>query len=306
MLKNYDQLDLINEFSIVPLEIEDVFSFKVVLCDNEIDRDFERFSIESLYSLANLFKGKTGIFDHNQKSEGQMARIYDTEIQQQDRLNQIGEPYHALIGYAYMVRCDKNLDLIREIEAGIKKEVSVGCSVEKTVCSICGNDIKNGNCNHIKGNLYDGNLCHFVLENPLDAYEWSFVAVPAQISAGVTKKFALDRRCNEMDVLKKLGNGDVNFSSTESESLKNYIVSLEEKAKFQDQYKEEILEEVVKLGFLAFPDFSSDMLLNIGKKLDIDDLKLLKKTFLKSSPLATQGVNLYDDKTIPANNEFCI
>ena len=34
---------------------------------------------------------------------------------------------------------------------------------------------------------YDGKTCHFVLSDPQDAYEWSFVAVPAQRDAGVIK-----------------------------------------------------------------------------------------------------------------------
>ena len=34
------------------------------LCDNEIDRDWERFSPETLKGLAPLFVGKSGIFDH--------------------------------------------------------------------------------------------------------------------------------------------------------------------------------------------------------------------------------------------------
>ena len=38
-----------------------------------------------------------------------------------------------------------------------------------------------------QGETYDGKLCCGVLSNPVDAYEFSFVAVPAQPGAGVTK-----------------------------------------------------------------------------------------------------------------------
>ena len=40
---------------------------------------------------------------------------------------------------------------------------------------------------HEKGQEYDGKLCYADLNNPKDAYEFSFVAVPAQRGAGVTK-----------------------------------------------------------------------------------------------------------------------
>ena len=36
---------------------------------------------------------------------------------------------------------------------------------------------------------YGGKLCYFTLKAPTDAYEWSFVAVPAQRKAGVMKSF---------------------------------------------------------------------------------------------------------------------
>lgn len=97
-----------------------------------------------------------------------------------------GDEYRWLKGWAYLLRTEKNADLIAEIEGGIKKEVSVGCSVKHSVCSICGAE---GGCRHVRGQAYDGKLCFTELRNPTDAYEWSFVAVPAQRGAGVLKRF---------------------------------------------------------------------------------------------------------------------
>ena len=51
---------------------EEVYTFSVVLCDNEVDRDGECFTKETLEELAKLFVGKTGILDQ-QKSDG--ARV---------------------------------------------------------------------------------------------------------------------------------------------------------------------------------------------------------------------------------------
>ena len=60
-------IEKINSYSLKPLSEEEVFVFSVILCDNEIDRDFERFSVESLKALKELFKGVTGIFDHSMR-----------------------------------------------------------------------------------------------------------------------------------------------------------------------------------------------------------------------------------------------
>ena len=45
---NQDELKLINNYTRSPFGEDDVYVFSVVLCDNEIDRDFERFSDDTL------------------------------------------------------------------------------------------------------------------------------------------------------------------------------------------------------------------------------------------------------------------
>lgn len=183
-------MEKINGYAVGELKSEQVYCFSVLLCDNDVDRDYERFSDEALDRLAVMFRGRTGIFDHDHRSRGQTARIYDTEVRSYpDRKTMDGRDYRALMGFAYMVRTEDNKSLIAEIEGGIKKEVSVGCSVAKRICSVCGTDGAKGGCNHIKGRSYGGKLCYVELDEPLDAYEWSFVAVPAQRAAGVTKVY---------------------------------------------------------------------------------------------------------------------
>ena len=50
------------------------------LCDNQTDRDLEYFARADLEQLAELFVGKTGIFDHSWSAKDQRARIYRTEL----------------------------------------------------------------------------------------------------------------------------------------------------------------------------------------------------------------------------------
>ena len=171
-------IELINKYSLKELAPEDVFVFSVILCDNEIDRDFEQFTPESLKALAGLFLGKVGISDHNWRAEKQIARIYRTKTEKTGEKNSLGEDKIILRGDAYMLR-EHNEKIISAIEGGIMKEVSVGCSVEKEACSICDEKIgfwtgtcKNG---HHKGEKYENKLCYGKLENATEAYEFSFV-----------------------------------------------------------------------------------------------------------------------------------
>ena len=190
-----EALEKLNRFTRREHTADEVYLFDVTLCDNDIDRDLERFSDEALSEMAELFVGKTGIFDHDLRSGSQTARIFDTKVEtDSSRLTKDGRPYAALKASAYMIRTDSNADLIREIEGGIKKEVSVSCSAGRRVCSVCGTDRSEQGCVHVPGRMYDGKLCHTVLENVQDAYEWSFVAVPAQVNAGVTKQYQGEER----------------------------------------------------------------------------------------------------------------
>lgn len=185
-----ETLDKINALTRREFKAEELYTFPVVLCHNDIDRDGERFSDNALDDMARLFVGKTGIFDHNPTADNQSARIYDTEvIDDAERKTAWGGAYRYLKGFAYMVRTDANADLITEIDAGIKKEVSVSCSALHRTCSVCGQELSKGECAHKRGEIYDGKPCHTVLDGITDAYEWSFVAVPAQVGAGVTKSY---------------------------------------------------------------------------------------------------------------------
>lgn len=175
------QLAKINEQAKTPLCADDVYVFSVRLCDDQPDRDFERFSAAALPKLAELFRGKTGIIDHDWSSEKQTARIFDTGVECAE-----GESF--IRAWAYILRSEKNAEVIREIEAGIKKEVSVGCAMAKRICSVCGAEY--GECGHEKGQQYGNQTCIAVLCEPVDAYEFSFVAVPAQKNAGVMKAFS--------------------------------------------------------------------------------------------------------------------
>lgn len=181
-----EDMALINAMARRELGPEEVYTFAVRLCDNEVDRDLERFGDETLTELAALYLGSPGIFDHTWSARGQTARLYRTEVMEEPgQLTADGRPYRWLKGWAYMLRTGNNGDLIAEIDGGIKREVSVGCAVRQVVCSICGQEL--GFCRHEKGQRYNGEVCHGILTGAKDAYEWSFVAVPAQREAGVVK-----------------------------------------------------------------------------------------------------------------------
>jgi len=287
-LASSEELGLINNLTRRNFTSEEIYVFSVVLCDNDIDRENERFTDSALEKLEKLFVGKTGILDHNPTSENQTARIFMCRVENiPGKKNSLGHQYKRLLAKAYMPRSTKNEDIILEIDSGIKKEVSVGCSVGSTSCSICGNNIKSNFCSHVKGKKYkkDGSyeICHAVLDDPLDAYEWSFVAVPAQREAGVIKSYGISLKGGEEaveDVIKTLSKGkSVSFSESQATELFNIITKLKDKAEIGKVYQEELKSEVIKLSAMVQPEMNLNLMKSISEKLSIDELKLLKDSF---------------------------
>ena len=261
------ELALINQLSRKELTADEVYTFGVRLCDNEVDRDFERFDLAALETLAKLLMGKSGIFDHQWTAKGQAARIYRTELVREEAVRTMaGEPYCYLKGYAYMMRTEANRDLIAEIEGGIKKEVSVGCAVQKTVCSICGHDLNDReSCAHVKGRWYNGQLCYGTLTEPTDAYEWSFVAVPAQPRAGVVKAVKQSRSLKEF--------------LQEHPVYLDELERLEKEAAMGRTYLERLRRQVTKLAGMAELNVRMDTLKGIVEKLEEAELVELKKAY---------------------------
>ena len=179
-------IDLINRYTLRDLKPEEVFAFSVNLCDDQPDRDFERFDVRSLRKLATLFPGKPLIQDHERSAKNQQGRIYRAQVVQDGNINR-------LRASVYMVRTPGTEETIKQIEGGVLKEVSVGFSLKKRTCSICGKPMIrswfSARCEneHETGKEYNGQTCLGIMEDPSDAFEVSFVAVPSQPEAGVTK-----------------------------------------------------------------------------------------------------------------------
>lgn len=277
-------LEKINSFSRRELSAEEVYVFNVELCNNDIDRDFEKFSLNALKEMAPMFIGKTGIADHSMKSSDQKARIFDCAVERKNGKTADGEPLYCLKAKAYMLRNENNKALIEEIEAGIKKEVSVSCSVEKSICSVCGKDRKKEPCRHINGRRYDGKLCFTVLDGAKDAYEFSFVAVPAQKDAGVTKAFKI-KEDDMQGIIKtiKENRGALELSEKQAKELLNYISALEEEAQLGEEYKKELSSEVIRLFAKKFPEMDKKLFSSVVSVMTVKELLGFREGFEKAA-----------------------
>ena len=139
--------------------------------------------------------------------------------------------------------------------------------MRRSICSICGADY--GSCEHRKGESYGGQTCVAVLCEPEDAYEFSFVAVPAQKQAGV---------------LKRLGGGG-EIPAAELERLKK-------EAALGREYRKELEERFVRAAMLLELGLKEPVLREMAAALEAAQLKqagcALEKKTAKLYPPQTQ------------------
>ena len=126
----------------------------------------------------------------------------------------------------------------------------MGCAVERRVCSVCG-QVWDGSCGHEAGKTYDGTLCCVELEHATDAYEFSFVAVPAQREAGVLKRFT------QMD------GGAL----------------LQKQAALGRKYLQELRKEVRRLAMLADDGVDGTVFASVAERLEEPELLEPKRCY---------------------------
>ena len=280
-----EQLAKINALAKTQLKGEDVYVFSLRLCDDQVDRDYERFETGALSVLAGMFLGKSGIVDHQWSAGKQIARIFEAGVVTENGVSYIK-------AWAYIRRGGEGDEWIADIEAGIKKEVSVGCAMGRSACSICG--LEYGTCGHQKGEHYDGQLCVAVLKEPVDAYEFSFVAVPAQPNAGVLKGM------NGRSVsLKELA--DAHGAQEEYRAMFKM-------AALGQEYEKQLADEVVRLCLALELDVEEPFLRAAVGKIPAEELKVLRKALegkmARRYPLRTQlGLSKRDSEW---DSAFCI
>ena len=243
------------------------------------------------------------------KSSDQKARVFETWIEKGNGTTTAdGEPYYMLKAKAYMLKNEENKGFIDELDAGIKKEVSVSCSSKKATCSICGKDKRQCRCEHVSGKEYKGKIACTILSDISDAYEFSFVAVPAQRQAGVTKAFEFTKENNMEDIIKTLKNmsDDTTVSKFQLDSLLNYVDSLEDEAELGRKYKKSLANEVIKLCAQAMPEMDIKAFSSVAQVMTAKELLSFKEAFTKKNRESTAHLQIKsnDTKTNNTVNQF--
>lgn len=134
-------------------------------------------------------KGPTGMYSFMYPYKKPMLKNHDTDSEPTGRIEsaQFVKTTEGH-GYVMIVPHITDQDTVEKILDGRYLTVSIGASTDSAICNVCGTDIiKDGWCEHERGQEYDGTTCGWILGN-LWFDECSWVNVPADTNAIILNK----------------------------------------------------------------------------------------------------------------------
>ena len=145
------------------------------------------------------------------------------------------------------------------------------------------------------------------MSDAADAYEWSFVAVPAQRDAGVTKSFELKNGDVDMTDIKKSLRTDENeimLSNKEAKAICAYIEEKEELASLGEEYKKGLIKELVSLCAKSIPSMDLGVFNGVASVMTIKELLCFKKAFEKQQAAENMPQPQLSKPQQKSNNNF--
>jgi len=188
-----ENIQLINTLAKVPLSRDEVYIRSMWLCNDIIDSYFSRFNEKTLRVIANKMSGVPVLVGHD-KSMLPIGRFFKAEVVKRE------DGHEWVRAWFYWPKnMDHSEDLEKGIASGLYAECSISWAYTKTVCSICGQDIRK--CEHVPGKTYIANeeakLCWYETDGITDVLEASFVYKGGQVGTSIAEEMHPHKEASE-------------------------------------------------------------------------------------------------------------
>lgn len=270
------------------VEIEAVHAYPFVTRNNT------RYSFQGLEASLSEWTHPYNIpiIMHHNDQDGQIiGRAIDARLGDSERL--VGSK--ALFITAEILDDDAQKD----IKSGLLSTVSIGMTGHDVRCSICGQDLNEGTCEHVRGEKYDGQTCcwDFISMSPI---ELSYVIVPSDKYAKNIKVYdngeyeEQDHTPNNLSIPQQ-GETGTNIRANESmEKEKLKVQEPETEVKTEVEGKETATE--VEVSETKTSEVETIPEIKGEEKTEIEELKGQIAELIKANEaLATKVSNLTDD-----------
>ncbi|MCP4640210.1 MAG: hypothetical protein GY851_07250 [bacterium] len=166
-----EALDEVNRFALRPLSREEVVTFSLDLCHNQVDRHFSRFPEDELEVISALVPGRPLLERHDLRGSLPRGTFFRSRLHRDDERVSVRPD-------VYVLRTQDNESFILNIEGGVYRDTSIGFSFRTPECSVCGKDLRT--CDHVPGRSYGDDQCHYIMRGVLEVIEGSVVSSGSQ------------------------------------------------------------------------------------------------------------------------------
>ncbi len=178
------ELELVNRFARRPLAADEVYVGECDLCNDRVDRAFERFTPEVLQDFADTLPGKSLLAAHDRGSLP-LGLWFDAHLRGDERGVSYLRPSY------YIVKTRDNEHHRAQLDGGVYRYASIGFRAKDLVCDICGKSWFGWDCQHYPGQAYDAGgrrvvaTAHYDRSeaHPAEAVEGSIVYLGCQYDA---------------------------------------------------------------------------------------------------------------------------
>ncbi len=166
-----DLLAAVNQYTLRELGPDEIATFTLELCHNQVDRHHSRFPEDELEHINRLVLGRPFMERHDLRGSLPRGTFFRSRIERHGERVSVRPD-------VYVLRTGENAGFILNIEGGVYRETSIGFTFTTPECSVCGKDIRT--CGHTPGKQYDGDSCHFIMRGVTDVIEGSVVSSGSQ------------------------------------------------------------------------------------------------------------------------------
>jgi len=168
-------LSAVNRYANRNMGLDDFHIRGMYICNTARDYYYSRFTLDALSEVADMIRGRPVMIGHRH-DDVPVGRFFDAEVKYEQRGREPRRDNNWVKAYFYVPADDEGNALVRRIDAGIYKEVSLGWRCAGADCSICGNPINDRNaCQHVPGEIYDQGFCEYLFNGITSVQEGSLV-----------------------------------------------------------------------------------------------------------------------------------
>lgn len=178
------RLSAINKYAQRRLALEDVYVRGMNGANDVIDYYDSRFTTRGLREVAKAWPGSAMARGHDMGG-APLARVFEADValhesasQERGRARELRDLAQASWARAlfYVPRSlSYARDLVEAIDTGVEREVSLHWQFSRALCSVCANDVRSPECDHVPGEEYDGARAFYEMEGVTEVIETSFV-----------------------------------------------------------------------------------------------------------------------------------